>query len=152
MANHRNDKEKFWSLVKCLSRDECWEWQGSLWASGYGRFHYDKKSDRSHRLAWQFSRHRIGDDDCILHKCDNRKCCNPHHLFVGSRKDNNDDKTRKGRQSKGTDFERTILSEGDVRTIKRSDLSGSVLSEKFGVSACHINNIKKDRKWKHVKV
>ena len=150
MANHRNTEEKFWRSVNREAPNGCWEWTGSLWASGYGRFVFDGKSDRSHRLSWRFVGKELKDDDCLLHKCDNRLCCNPDHLFIGTRAENNLDKTRKGRQSKGEDFERTRLTESDVLAIRASSASIAELAQQYGVAWCHINNIRHRRKWRHV--
>lgn len=148
MANRKNTQEKFWSLVN--KTDSCWDWAGTLWASGYGRFIFNGKSDRAHRVSWVLSGKSLLPEDCILHRCDNRKCCNPDHLFIGTRAENNYDKTIKGRQSKGEDFARAVLKETDIIEIRSSVKSIDELMVIYGVSWSHINNIKRFRKWKHV--
>lgn len=144
-----NTREKFYSMVLINTFTGCHEWNGSLWATGYGRFHFKNKSCKSHRLAWIFSGNELKEDDCLLHKCDNRKCVNPDHLFVGTRADNNYDKTKKGRQAKGEKLGK--LRECDILEIRRSCEDSKVLAEKYKVSWGHINKVRGERAWYHVK-
>lgn len=100
----------------------CWEWQGAT-ASGYGRVKVWRKVVSAHRLAFQLANPDVdvtGLDVC--HRCDNRKCCNPEHLFKGTRSENMQDCKRKGRLNHtvkyGEDFIETVremLSEGFAR-------------------------------------
>lgn len=100
----------------------CWEWQGAT-ANGYGRVKVWRKVVSAHRLAFQLANSEVdvkGFDVC--HRCDNRRCCNPEHLFKGTRSDNMQDCKRKGRLNHtvkyGEDFIETVremLSEGFAR-------------------------------------
>jgi len=86
------------SYVKVKSG--CWEWVGSLHVTGYGYIKSNKRRLLSHIVSWELhngSRNNL----CVLHKCDNRKCVNPKHLFLGTRKDNNVDRDSKGRKAVG---------------------------------------------------
>lgn len=90
--------ERFWPKVS--KSETCWEWQASLDILGYGKFGYNKQWVRAHRLSWAMS-HGDPGDLCVLHHCDNRRCVNPAHLFLGTVVDNNADRVRKGRTITG---------------------------------------------------
>lgn len=143
-----NTPQTFWPFVD--KSGDCWNWTGTLWFTGYGRYNYRDKSWKAHRLAWIFSGNQLSDSQCLLHACDNRRCCNPDHLFIGTRADNNLDKVRKGRQSKGEDYKRTRLTTEDILRIRASDIPIHDLCEEYDISWSHINNIQHRRKWKHV--
>ena len=150
MPNHRNTVSKFWRFVDKHGPNGCWVWTGSLWASGYGRFQFNLKSDRAHRVSWIVSGRPIREEDCVLHKCDNRLCCNPEHLFLGTRADNNFDKVSKGRQSRGEIVRTARVTSKDVIAIRGSSETSYVLAQKYGLTWGHINKIRSGRAWTHV--
>jgi len=89
---------RFWSKVDVRGPDECWEWQASINSSGYGRFKiasYQMVS--ANRVALISHTQKEPDGMSALHHCDNRKCCNPHHLYFGTHEDNMRDKVERGR-------------------------------------------------------
>ena len=88
--------KRFWTKVTVRTPDECWEWQANL-GRGYGMFWFGKVPVVAHRLSWMMLRGDIPENMLVLHKCDNRKCVNPNHLFIGTSSDNALDKVRKGR-------------------------------------------------------
>jgi predicted XRE-type DNA-binding protein len=99
---------------------------------------------------------------CVCHRCDNPKCVNPEHLFLGTPKDNITDRKSKNRQAKGSQIGNSKLNEANVLEIKRllaeTNLTQEEIAKLFGVDgvACAqrnqatISNIKKGKKWAHV--
>jgi hypothetical protein len=93
-------RQKFISLVEPVG-SECLEWIGSAHHSGYGCISYRKKFHSAHRLAWQFAHGPIPQGLLVCHTCDNRRCVNIKHLFLGTYQDNVNDMIAKGRQFSG---------------------------------------------------
>lgn len=151
----------FWARVRKLSKEECWEWQGSFdnkTKFGYGRAVYKQKNIRAHRLSWIIENGAIPDNLNVCHKCDNPKCVNPNHLFLGTDKDNVADCIIKGRFTKeiGEDRYNAKLNEEQVREIRRRHTirskvnSGVALAREFGICRTMVDAIVKRIRWKHV--
>lgn len=76
----------------------CIEWLGQLDAGGYGKIVVPNRgTQRTHRMAYELSKGKIPFGSLVLHKCDNRKCINPDHLYLGDHADNARDATERGR-------------------------------------------------------
>lgn len=119
---------------------------------------------RSHRAAYELTHGPIPDEDlegqkiCVLHRCDNPPCCNPAHLFLGTRSDNHADMVAKGRiarhgKPRGESHSQTPLTEQDVRRIRRRYRNGDSLrriADDFPVSHVTIANIVHRRTWAHL--
>ena len=136
--------ETFWNGTRCH------EWIGSLDASGYGEIGIAYKTEKAHRVSWTLAKGRIPDGLAVLHHCDNRKFCNPEHLFLGTRADNVADMIGKKRQAVGRRRWNAKLSDEAVRYIRNSELSGRTLAEMHAVSPATISEVRTGKLWAHV--
>lgn len=147
----RNTKEEqFWSYVD--KSGDCWVWCGDT-DHGYGRFTYAKSKTRAHRVAYELEHGDIPEGMFVCHKCDNRRCVNPDHLFLGTAADNVADRDRKGRQNRGTNVHTAKLTEEQVKEIVALYATGSTvgsLSIKYGVKVNAIRRILHGQSWKHI--
>lgn len=123
-------------LPDILDENICWEWQGSIDAYGYGSFYFNRKQYKSHRLMYEiFYAEPLQNLHC-LHKCDNRKCVNPLHLFSGTNLDNVKDKIQKGRcytgNQKGENNGSSKLKDNQVKEIRRLYDTGKYTMTELG--------------------
>ena len=133
----------------------CWNWMGSKNSYGYGVVYRNKSPLTVHRLsAMIWLRFDLNSKLFVLHKCDNRKCFNPDHLFIGTQKDNMKDKTNKGRQIKGEECHTSKLIVEDVIEMrdywKNKEFSKKDLADIYKVSYEHICDIIRRKYWKHI--
>lgn len=135
------EPKRFWSKVEVGEPGECWEWLATK-SPNYGQFWVHGKHRYAHRVAWFLTYGPVPKGLCVCHHCDNPLCCNPYHLFLGSRADNMEDAGRKGRLGQK-------LTSEDVREIRRllkqGELTQTGIGELFGVAPSTISNIKAGR-------
>ncbi len=146
--------ERFHNLYKKMPSG-CWFWLGYLRPAGYGMITDDGGTAQyAHRFSWILHFGLIPINLFVCHKCDNPRCVNPEHLFLGSAQDNLDDMVKKGRSVKGIMQWEAKLDENKVIEIRELATKGSShteLSLRFGISRRQINNVVKRRAWRHIK-
>lgn len=154
-------KQRFWKKVDIRGEGDCWNWKAGLTHNGYGDFRYRYKHWRAHRFAWTVTNSPIPNGLWVLHRCDNRACCNPAHCFLGTNADNMADKCAKGRQSKGESNSHmrgekhhgAKLTEMDVREIRNRRQAGESqksIASGYGIKPRSISSIFHRRSWRHV--
>lgn len=135
----------------------CWPFEGCRNHSGYGKFGIEGRVHFAHRVAWELAHGPIPDDMRVLHRCDNRPCCNPSHLFLGTMSDNMHDMWSKGRHAPpariGEGHHSAKLTEDDIRQIRALAASGvfqRVIAEQYGVTQTNVGQIVRRKTWTHV--
>lgn len=120
----------------------CWGWKGSV-SRGYGKVKYKSGRYLAHRLSWFIHKGEIPKELWVLHKCDNRICSNPDHLFLGTLQDNNKDRDNKKRHWRKITPEQIIEIKQLLNNGKRG--IGIYLAKKYNVSTTLICKIKKNK-------
>lgn len=145
--------KRFWDKVDKNGPNGCWVWTARPDGNGYGRFKLDDKSQYAHRVSWEWVNGPIPEGLCILHRCDNPLCVRSDHLFLGTHRDNVDDKVKKGRQAQGSANGRAKLNEDAVRWIRSLMNLGcprTEVAEVFAISRRLVCKIVDRDIWRHV--
>lgn len=148
------NKERFES--RFTMSDGCWEWNANKTADGYGVLSIAGKAQYAHRVSYQLYIGEIPSGMCVCHRCDNPRCVNPAHLFLGTKADNNRDCKNKGRGvgvgrgSHGEDNGCSKLNKEqviEIRALHSKGVTQSELSKEFGVTQAQISNIIRRYQW-----
>ena len=147
--------DRFEAQFSRVSESGCWVWTGSNKSQfGYGAFKIGNRASKveyAHRAAWSLYVGEIPKGMCVCHSCDVSSCVNPDHLFLGTAKDNSDDKVRKGRAAIGDMLPITKLTKADaIAILSMKDKPKKVLAEMFNISRQSVSDIIHGRTWKHV--
>ena len=145
-----------------IRKEGCWGWKGSVAKGGYPVMTCRKACgpDRGHRTSWVIHNGKIPEGLFVCHSCDNPICTNPDHLWIGTHKQNNDDKIAKCRQSNippphkvGSENGSSKLKEDQVKEIKillKKGLTSRDIGKQYGVSKTTILRIKTGKNWSHI--
>lgn len=150
-----------WELVSQGEPDECWLWLGCKNSTGYGSMTVSQKVYSADRIVFALSNPGLISMEApkdkrlkqfILHKCDNRLCCNPNHMFLGNYDDNNKDAKAKGRSRapKGAEhkFAKLTQEQADqIREIYKTGMSFVDLAKMFNIHANNISRVVKYRAY-----
>jgi hypothetical protein len=149
-----NHKERFESKVMPEPNTGCWIWTGCLFDNGYGVFRIGGKNKKAHRFSYELSKGVIPDGLVVCHRCDNKMCVNPDHLFLGTMQDNVTDMVTKGRKHypKGELHGQAKLCASDVLHIRENARRGNhkIIAAQLGISPSYIGSILRRDKWAHI--
>jgi hypothetical protein len=115
----RDTADKLWAGVDRSSDDDaCWPWTRWTVESGHGQITIAGRPRRVHRLVWALVHGEDPYPHYVLHRCDNPPCCNPRHLFLGTKKDNTQDMVGKGRGGRPKGSKNRHTSKGATHCIE----------------------------------
>lgn len=151
------DVARFHRQVVQLDNDDCWPWLGHVNLRGYGNFAFRIQSRvhtvAAHRIAALIAFGSIDRGVNVLHHCDNPRCCNPSHLFLGSQEENMRDCAAKRRTTFGRRANRAKLTDDLVRRLPRVIQSGSSYRKIPTEVGCAWQTVQKAARgltWKHI--
>jgi hypothetical protein len=158
MHRHGRIEDRFWNYVQ--KTDTCWLWTGRALHQGYGQIAIGgpgRNIALAHRVSW-FLAHGRWPTPCALHKCDNRRCVRPDHLFEGTVQDNNRDRDAKGRgrnnNAVGEASHLSKLTTAAVVKIRedyaRGDTTLLRLAREHSVSTSSVSLIVRREIWRHI--
>ena len=141
---------RFWSKVDPAPSECCWEWTAGKFTEGYGSFRLNTKMLKAHRVAYTLTKGEIPDGLIVRHTCDNRLCCNPDHLILGTHADNMTDMTERNRQAKGEQNGRCKLTAKQVMEIYNLPLPQDEIAKLYNIDQSVVSRIKHKKRWKHL--
>jgi len=146
-----SDIARFWLKVDKRGSDECWKWTAAKDEFGRGLFRLGPLY-KAPRIAFFLANGIDPGGTDVCHTCDIPSCCNPAHLWKGTRYQNNDDRDEKGHQIShpGEEHGMAILTETQARHVLTSPQTGRSLALELGVSECTVSAIRCGRLWKHI--
>lgn len=152
MPPKRSIQDKFWKKVH--KTDSCWFWTGYVGSHGYGQISMQGHIETSHRLSWMETNGVIPKKLFVLHRCDNRLCVNPKHLYLGTPHDNVRDMINRNRMPRREQRPNSKLTE-EIVSIMRKEWdarkvnygSCAKLGKRFGVSASLVCEVVHYKRW-----
>lgn len=144
---------RFWAKVN--KGDGCWEWAAGTSRRGYGLIRGEPPTGNlgAHRASWEMHFGPVPAGLLVCHRCDNRKCVRPDHLFLGTPADNMLDRDAKGRQARGAVNGKAVLVEGQVQAVRAMlamGFSQRKVAKRIGTSASAVCHIASGKNWRHL--
>ena len=145
--------ERFNQKYEAEPMSGCWLWICTLDGKGYGKLKVAGKLISGHRLSWELHRGEIPIGKWVLHRCDNRMCVNPEHLFLGTARDNVLDMVQKGRWGKlpgqrgGEKNYNARLTWEKVRDIRTRRIGMGAFARFYGISHRMVGKIQRNENW-----
>jgi len=133
----------FWAHVEILGENDCWEWKACKHKSGYGiATGIHKRCEYAHRVSWEITNGEIPYKMEVCHKCDNPSCVNPSHLFLGTHKENMNDRDAKGRNRRWVGIKASYEVIKEIRTThSKGGFTNREIARMFGFSQPYISRI-----------
>lgn len=169
MGRPKNTPETIWKFIDKSGGDSaCWPWTGCLNHKGYGVITINWKSVLVHRIALESVIGKLPEGQCSLHRCDRPVCCNPNHLFAGTKSVNHADMMAKGRNAKGEKLSEALklvakrgedsasakLSEAQVLEIRNlyatTKIKVGEIAKRCGTTVRNVKNIISGKTWSHI--
>jgi hypothetical protein len=144
----KSDLEKLTEHHSVDAETGCWNWTRTVSDGGYGRISRTGRYDLAHRVAFEVFVGSIPSGMLVCHKCDNRRCINPEHLFLGDHKDNASDMVQKGRSLRGEKHHNAKLTAEQAAAIRADARKYREIAVDYGVTYGLIGHIKQQRAWR----
>jgi hypothetical protein len=135
------DSRKFWDKVKRGTPEECWPWQGYKIKTGHGLTQYKSVSMYASRKAYILTHGPLLSTVCVNHRCDNAACCNPAHLYIGTRADNMIDRFGKIPADERGAGRKRVLSDEQLEALWEKRRNGAPLKECAKFFGVHVATI-----------
>jgi hypothetical protein len=148
-------EKRFWTRLDMSGGpDACWPWTATRDKYGYGLIAVDGRYELTHRFSFALHYGPIPAGLDVCHRCDNRLCCNPRHLFLGTHSENRYDAVQKGRQARGITHGMAKITPEIVRAIRREHAQGGItytaLARRYGLSKGHTSSVVRRLCWRHI--
>lgn len=153
-------EERFWLRVNKNTPTGCWEWLSSGDNQGYGRFWFKCGMMSVHKISWLLSKGKVPQNMCVCHTCDNRKCVNPDHLWLGTHQENMDEWPEGAREKGWAAMRKKVgelrknhrLTNETVKYIRETYPSKGYeeMAKELGVSPITVYNVIRRTSWKHL--
>lgn len=152
------DRERIYRYVRLVRATGCWEWQGKLTTPGYGRVTLSRsvpgpRHRDAHRFSYETFVGPVPRGLLVLHRCANRKCCNPEHLYAGTYQQNVNDAMERDGWYIGERNGRAKVCADDVRKMRADYAAGTArrdLAARHGISLGAVGSILARRTWTHI--